>query len=138
MEAATEKKKRGRPSIDARDGLGMVEVIANADIADKTHRSHVNEYYRLEAVDFLCKHLSELPHAGKLIVPYKDSYIHRKTGLGVLEQLGRMILQDGYSEGDALNVANIATTLLSEHGFTVKEVERYIRHGRTTGKWGGK
>lgn len=138
MEAATEKKKRGRPSVDARDGSDLVEVIANYDTQMKTHRSHVNEYYRLEAVDFLRNHLSELPHACKLIVPYKDSYIPRKTGLAVLEQLGRMILQDGYSDDDVLTVANVATTLLSEHGFKVKEVERYMRHGRTTGEWGGK
>lgn len=120
--------------MDARNGLGIVELIANTDTRDLTHRSHVNTFYRTAAANFIGEHFSELPQAGKLVRPVKGSYIPCKTGLSVLEQLGRMIEQDGYSEQDVLLISDLASRML-DRGFTVKEVERYIRLGRKTGKW---
>ena len=45
---------------------------------------------------------------------------------GVLEQIGRMRVQDGFSDGDCIYIANLAADAVNG-GFTSREVERTIR-----------
>ena len=134
MEAATEKKKRGRPSIDERTGDTLVKFIAATDAHNNTHRTHANRAYMTAGMTFVAEHRNDIPHHDTLIKPYGDSYVNQKTGIGVLEQLGRMIEQDGYTEADVLHIAVIAADALHK-GLKVKEVEQFIRRGRTKGIW---
>ena len=133
MEAASEKKKRGRPSIDEQHD-GFVQFLANTDTRNMSHRAHVNLFYRTSGVSFVTDHRDSIPHHDTLIQPYKDSYIQKKVGVGVLEQLGRMIEQDRYAESDVLQIAVIASDALYK-GLKAKEVEQYIRRGRVKNIW---
>mgnify|MGYP007101933823 CR=1 FL=1 len=133
MEAATEKKRRGRPSIDEHSD-GIVKAISDSDTQDQTHRAHVNKYYETAGSIFVGHRRDDIPHYDTLIQPYRDSFVPKKTGRGVLEQLGRMIEQDGYRDTDVLHIAIIAADALHQ-GLRVKEVERFIRRGRTKDIW---
>ncbi len=52
----------------------------------------------------------------------------------ILNQLGRMLRIDGYSKGDVIKIAEEAIKS-KKNGFSVKEIEQYIRRGRMTGEW---
>ena len=54
------------------------------------------------------------------------SYISSDVQNGVLEQIGRMRVQDGFSDGDCIYIANLAADAVNG-GFTSREVERTIR-----------
>ena len=60
-----------------------------------------------EAVDLIKEAAAEIPN-------------------GVLEQIGRMRVQDGFPDGDCIYIANLAADAVNG-GFTSREVERTIR-----------
>lgn len=56
-----------------------------------------------------------------------------QTAQGCLEQIGRMVSK-GMEADTIIEQAKIAADALIA-GRTVKQVEAYLRHGRTTGEW---
>lgn len=52
----------------------------------------------------------------------------------IIEQLGRMLVQDGYSEDSVIEAATIAAKLY-RMGYTVKEIKAYLIRVRKTGSW---
>ena len=83
LEAATEKRKRGRPSID----IGVTSCL------DGTRRTQVNAKYMFEAVSLISEAASEIPD--NHLLWYSDDKTQRAAGKhGILEQIGRMWLQD--------------------------------------------
>ena len=92
-EAASENtKKRGRPTVYKRNH--MEGIGRDLEIFDgRTHRTHVNQYYRAAVFGILEEHkeipyLEEIFKIGQCLCIQKDE---------IIEQLGRMYAQDGYS-----------------------------------------
>ncbi len=52
----------------------------------------------------------------------------------ILNQLGRMLRIEGYSENDVIEIAREAVKGKKD-GYSVKEIEKYILNGRMTGEW---
>lgn len=115
MEADT-KKGRGRPR--------TFKNTLYAIYSDKEKRTAQNLYYAGDAVMIL----GQKP--GDFFVSAKGK-LRRQS---IAEQIGRMHIQDGYSETDCKTIAEKAIALY-ENGFPVKTIETMIRHGRTTGQW---
>ena len=90
----------------------------------KTDRTHINMLYREKGKGIVCF------YAGRLrIKPEK-----MLNAQGILEQLGRIDADPDITEDTLKAQVKIAANALTD-GRTVKQVERYLRHGRTTGKW---
>lgn len=129
MEAAT-KKKRGRPSVFARDGMQNFEPTLKALYPDDMPRTTVNRYYCTEG-DGIFRDAA-IDH-GELLQSKAPSgrFIYKA---GIFEQVGRMRIQDGYSVEDCVYILQLSANALHD-GATVKQVIAYIRHGRKTGEW---
>lgn len=128
-------KKRGRPTAiqrDYGDAGAPMEAIFAADCGNtyKTQRAATNTYYMTMAMELIKEAASDIKHI-ELLIGFKNQEIRCK---GVLEQLGRMLVQDGHSKADVIFIAKVAARAKYESS-TVKEIERYIRHGRLTGEW---
>ena len=100
-EAASENtKKRGRPTVYKRNH--MEGIGRDLEIFDgRTHRTHVNQYYRAAVFGILEEHkeipyLEEIFKIGQCLCIQKDE---------IIEQLGRMYAQDGYSEETIVEAA---------------------------------
>ena len=115
MEAAS-KNKRGRPKIYG-DMLYSIYF-------DKEKRTAQNTFY----VGVTIKMMDQKP--GDFFVTEKGN-LRRQ---GIAEQIGRMYNQDGYPEESFKDVCQTAIDIVKD-GYSVKDVERWIRHGRTTGEW---
>ena len=125
---ADSKIKRGRPNVYARtfgkDGESMKEFNKNLFPSDG-ERSIANMVYVIDGQgisDTVCNARSTFytPHG-------------RSKGQAILEQIGRMHLQDGYSEEACKEALKVALNLWKQ-GFKVKDIERYIRNVRKTGE----
>ena len=125
------KKRRGRPSI--------TEKIAGSNVSDfeqvitngkkyRSRRSIVDAAYAITAAGILLSESASEIDDMELICC--DEYQCRS----ILNQLGRMHRQDGYSENDVIEIAKEAIKGKRD-GRSVKEIEQYIRHGRLTGEW---
>lgn len=115
MVADTENK-RGRPCIHP----DFLYAIFN----DREKRSAQNMYYAGAATTLL----NQQP--GDFFITDKGNYRRQ----GIAEQIGRMYKQDGYLESDCKKVYEMALDLYTR-GYKVKTIEKWIRHGRTTGEW---
>lgn len=129
-EAASEnKKKRGRPTVYKRDH--MEGTGRDLEIFDgRTHRTHVNQYYRAAVFGILEEHkeipyLEEIFKMGQCLCIQKDE---------IIEQLGRMYAQDGYSEETIVEAATLAARFY-HNGNTVKEIAAYLRRVRKAKSW---
>ena len=129
-EAASEnKKKRGRPTVYKRDHMeGMGRDLEIFD--GRTHRTHVNQYYRAAVFGILEEHkeipyLEEIFKIGQCLCIQKDE---------IIEQLGRMYAQDGYSEETIVEAATLAARFY-HNGNTVKEIAAYLRRVRKAKSW---
>ncbi len=121
-EAATEKRKRGRPAID----------VGAAMYLDGTRRTQINAKYMFEAINLISEAASEIPD--RELLWYSDDSTQRASGKhGILEQIGRMWLQDNYSEQNCITVANLAIAAL-KNGCTSRQIENAIRKIRTKTK----
>lgn len=111
---------KGRPNIEQLTGQGpALDTIRDFE-PDKTARTHQNMLYQAMGDKFVTDHADEIPGAERL-----------RKGRGCLEQLGRMMGK--YANTSVIKAANIAANALTA-GRTVKQVEAYLRHGRTTGE----
>lgn len=115
MEAAT-KNKRGRPRI-YNDMLYSI-------LFDKEKRVAQNMLYAVAVTELMEQ------HPGDFFFTPKGN-LRRQ---GIAEQIGRMLLQDKYPEEFCKDICEKAMELV-KHGYSVKEVEQMIRHGRKTGDW---
>lgn len=112
----TEKKrKRGRPKLPT----PITEDYASS------RRQAVNAMYMYEAVDLIKAAAAEIPNGDALWFA-DDRTRTAASKNGVLEQIGRMRVQDGFSDGDCIYIANLAADAVNG-GFTSREVERTIR-----------
>ena len=124
MVAAT-KNKRGRPKIFP-DGI-------YATMFDYENRTAQNKIYAMEGYKIIHPDLS----IGADPDTYDPFWLTKKGNFkkqGILEQIGRMYSQDGYTEDECKDIFQKVTVLI-ENGYSVKDVEKMIRHGRITGEW---
>jgi len=122
--------KRGRPTVAdriyGRMG-GHAEKILFRQDNFRTQRSVSDKAYCISAAGILTEAASEIPN---LEVILGENYMCRS----ILCQLGRMYRQHRFSKADIIKIANEVIQGRRD-GFSVKECEEYIRHGRLTGEW---
>ena len=111
------KAKRGRPRIKTiPTGFNM------------SRRREVNTMYMYSAVGLISEAAAEIPN--QELLWYADDETKTARGKnGVLEQIGRMLEQDHYSEEDCIYIANLAAQA-SASGYTSREIENAIRRIR--------
>lgn len=120
LEAASEKRKRGRPAIQ----IGATAYL------DGTRHTQINAKYMFEAINLISEAASEIPDSDLLW--HSDDRTQRASGKhGILEQLGRMWLQDNYEYKQFVTVANHAINALKA-GCTSRQIEKAIHKIRTT------
>lgn len=111
--ASENKKRRGRPTVYQRDHREDMKAICESDI-DRTHRTHIAEYYR-GAVFGLLEDNSDIPYLEKIFrIDNSRPACYQKGE--IIEQLGRMLVQDGYSEDSVIEAATIAAKLYRMDG----------------------
>jgi len=113
-----------KPTVAENMGLEDRFIEIEREHYTKTDRTHINMLYREKGKGIVCF------YAGRLrIKPEK-----MLNAQGILEQLGRIDADPDITEDTLKAQVKIAANALTD-GRTVKQVERYLRHGRTTGKW---
>ncbi|MGI6316448.1 MAG: hypothetical protein ACOX17_07240 [Christensenellales bacterium] len=116
------KRKRGRPKLST----PITEDYA------PSRRQAVNAMYMYEAVDLITEAATDIPNADLLW--FADEQTRTATSKnGVLEQIGRMLIQDGFSVSDCIYIAGLAADAVNA-GYTAREVEKAIRALRLTHK----
>ena len=121
-EEASENRKRGRPPID----IGITSYL------DGTRRTKVNAKYMYEAISLISEAASEIPDS--LILWHSDDATQTATGKhGILEQIGRMWLQDQMSYDSCVFIANLSISALKA-GCTSREIEYAIRKIRNAAR----
>ena len=110
-----EKRGRGRPKIDTH----ITEVGA------PSRRQAINAMYMYEGVHLLSVAATDIPDS-HLLYQSDDATMTVKSKNGILEQLGRMVVQDHFSEEDCVYIANLAIAAL-KNGSTSRDVEKAIR-----------
>lgn len=123
------KRKRGRPTVSAAHGMADFEYLPDA-----TKRTQASHFY-CAAVFGILEAASDIPHLdGIFAITKSNGMPGLKQKTEIIEQLGRMKEQDGYSDSDVLKIARIAAKAYND-GCTVKEIKAYILRGRTKGEW---
>lgn len=121
-EAASENRKRGRPAID----IGVTSFLGG------TRRTMVNAKYMYEAISLISEAASEIPDRSMLW--YSDHATQTANGKhGILEQIGRMWLQDHMSYDSCVLIANLSISAL-KRGYKSREIEYAIRKIRNAAK----
>ena len=124
------KRGRGRPRVAeyiAGENADIYEKLATSGRKFRSQRSVADSTYALSAAILLSKSGYEIED---LDVICGEGYQCRS----ILNQLGRMHRIEGYSEKDVVKVAKAAIKDKKD-GYSVKEIEQYIKHGRKTGEW---
>ena len=127
------KNKRGRPSVyykqygDDPTLRGMIDGMMT-DL--ESERSKTNLIYYLEGMGILRRHLGDEGFEQHFFTPKGN----KVKGKCIVEQIGRMRLQNNYSEESCRQIADVAIKLLQD-GFTVRAVEKWIRQGRNSNTW---
>ena len=119
-----EQKKhgRGRPKIDTH----ITETYASS------RRQAVNAVYMYEGVELISVAATEIPDSDLLWC--SDASTQTAGGKqGILEQLGRMLIQDKFSQDDCITIASFAIQALKA-GHTTREIEKVIRKIRFANK----
>ena len=128
---------RGRPTAAKAHGNEELSDFIKQTSRDKTTRTQAAHFYCSAAYSLLEKSeaASDIPYLeGIFKLVYDDGIPGVKEKSEIVEQLGRMLEQDGYSEEDVKQIATIAAKAYHD-GHTVKEIKAYILHGRMTGDW---
>ena len=120
-----QKRKRGRPRLDTH---------LTADYGG-SRRNTVNAMYMMEAVGVLTEAASEIPDSGLLWTSNAKTWTVSSKN-GILEQLGRMLIQDGFEVTDFIYTANLAIGAIKA-GYTAREIENAIRAVRLAFKTAG-
>lgn len=133
MEAASKKRKRGRPNVYAQYGADDIraEMLRN-----KGKRTTQNELYIMDAISAIerlapagCERLYFIPD--NLITLSTQEALREgyKRDSTVLEQLGRALTQDRLSDADFIFFAEKAAEYKGQ-GYTSKEIAQWIRRVR--------
>ena len=113
------KRGRGRPRLDVPNGR-------------YSRRQAVNSMYTDKAVQLILEAATEIPD--KSLLWYSDETTWTiKSKDGILEQIGRMLVQDQYEQSHCVYITNLAISAL-KNGCTCREIEKAIRKIRLTSK----
>jgi len=124
------KRGRGRPTVVERiagSSAETYEFLATDGKKFRSRRSVADATYAFSASILLCNFK---PAIEGLEVICREDYQCRS----ILNQLGRMIHIEGYSEADVVLIAEEAIKN-RKAGRSVKDIEAYIKNGRLTGEW---
>ena len=117
-----EKRGRGRPKIDT----GFLDQYA------PSRRQAMNAMYMHEGIHIISVAATDIPDSHLLW--YSDDETKTVCSKnGILEQLGRFVVQDHFSEEDCVYIANLAIAALKA-GRKSREIENAIRTLRMTNK----
>lgn len=116
-----EKRKRGRPKVDTHITDGQFN----------NRRQELNYKYMFEGTGVLMDAADEIPERTILYEIDKENRCFKACKTGILEQLGRMRIQDNISLEDCIIIANYAIDAIKA-GVGVKEITVAIRKVRTT------
>ncbi len=116
------KRGRGRPRIDTH----ITEEYY------PSRRQAVNKTYMYEGAYLLSEAAAEIPDGDVLYSVDRKAHT-AKSRDGILEQLGRMVLQDKFSHADCVYLANRAIAAV-KGGSTTREVETALRKIRMAAK----
>ena len=115
-----EKRKRGRPKVDTHLTEGYYD----------NRRKELNYKYMFEGAGVLMDAADEIPERTILYEMDKENRCFKACKTGILEQLGRMRIQDNVSLDDCIIIANYAIDAIKA-GVGVKEITVAIRKIRT-------
>lgn len=116
------KRKRGRPKLDAH----ITEEYASS------RRQALNKMYLYEGVHLLAAAATEIQNSE--VLWHEDrTAVTVKSRDGILEQLGRMAVQDKLAYTDCVYLANPAIAAV-QNGCTTREVETALRQVRMSAK----
>lgn len=118
---STETRKRGRPKVDTHLTEGHFD----------NRRLELNRKYMYEGTGVLDEAGDDIPDSTMLYEVDDEGKRLKTCKDGILEQLGRMYVQDGASLEDCTAVANFSIDALKA-GSGVKEITVAIRKIRTT------
>lgn len=116
------KRGRGRPKLDAH----ITEEYA------PSRRQALNKMYMYEGVHLLLVSATEIPNR-ELLWPESMETQTLKSRDGILEQLGRMVMQDKLSHTDCVYLANLAIAAV-QAGYMTRETETALRKIRMAAK----
>ena len=115
-----EKRKQGRPKVDTHITDGQFN----------NRRQELNYKYMFEGTGVLMDAADEIPER-TILYEIDDSNLRFKACKnGILEQVGRMRVQDNVSLDDCIIIANYAIDAIKA-GVGVKEITVAIRKART-------
>ena len=106
------KRGRGRPRLDVPDGRC-------------SRRQTVNSMYTDKAAQLISEAATEISD-GKLLWYPDDVTWTIKSKDGILEQIGRMLIQDKISQNHCIFITNLSISAL-KNGYTCREIEKAIR-----------
>ena len=125
------KRRRGRPTVFQRDHMECMESLCTAN-KYRTRRNHVATYYRSSVFGILESH-ADIPYLEEIFKVDNAKFSCKQKG-EIIEQLGRMYAQDGYSEDTIVYAATLAARFY-HNGNTVKEIAAYLRRVRKAKSW---
>ena len=112
------KRGRGRPRLDTR----------HTEAHAPSRRQAVNSMYMFEAVQLISEAATEIQDSELLW--YSDEATRSAVSKdGILEQIGRMILQDKYELSDCVYITNLSIAAV-KNGYTCRTIEKAIRRIR--------
>ncbi len=114
------RRRRGRPKLDAH----ITEEYA------PSRRQALNKMYLYEGVHLLSVAATEIQNS-EVLWREDRTAVTLKSRDGILEQLGRMAVQDKLGRTDCVYLANLAIAAVRA-GYTTREVEVALRKKR---KW---
>ena len=113
------KRGRGRPRLDVPNGRC-------------SRRQAVNSMYVNKAAQLISEAATEIPD--KSLLWHSDEATWTiKSKDGILEQIGRMLVQDKISQNHCIFITNLSIAAL-KNGCTCREIEKAIRKIRLTSK----
>ena len=116
-----EKRKRGRPKVDTHLTEGHYD----------NRRKELNYKYMFEGTGVLMDAAEEIPEKHILYEVDHEHFRFKACKTGILEQLGRLRIQDNAALEDCVIVANYAIDAIKT-GVGVKEITVAIRKLRTS------
>lgn len=123
--------KRGRKDVYAANGCEAMRIAYLGE--EMSERTKQARFYQYAIKGILSEAASEFP---EIKAVYHHDTIHRQEHEKpeILEQIGRMYMQDGFCRDDCVEIARIAGKALMD-GYKVKQIKAYIINGRKTGEW---
>ncbi len=106
------KRGRGRPRLNVPNGRC-------------SRRQAVNSMYTDKAVQLIFEAAAEIPNSNLLWYSDETTWTIKSKD-GILEQIGRMLVQDKVSQNQCIFITNLSIVAL-KNGCTCREIEKAIR-----------